>query len=226
MLLLVVEDDPEIAVQVSAGMERLGHTARTAHTGADALRATEDGQFDAVILDRMLPDIAGDEVLRQLLKRPSKPPVLMLSALGSVSDRIQGLQEGADDYLAKPFDMEELAARLQAIVRRSGVRESEGIIAVGELRLDPAGHRAVFKERSVVLNRKQFSLLAQLMRNADRLVTRKMLLEAVWGFAFETSTNIVESNLSRLRSSLMELGCDAIETKRGSGYVLCSAACT
>jgi two-component system OmpR family response regulator len=223
--LLVVEDDPDIAAQVSLGMERLGYSAKTAQTGAEALSATENGHFDAVILDRMLPDITGDEVLRHLLGRPSKPPVLMLSALGSVSDRIHGLQAGADDYLAKPFDMEELAARIQAISRRSGARESEGIIAVGALHLDPAGHRACYLGQSVVLNRKQFSLLAELMRNADRMVTRKMLLESVWGYAFETTTNIIESNLSRLRTRLQELGCDAIETRRGSGYVLRSSAC-
>jgi two-component system OmpR family response regulator len=223
--LLVVEDDPEIADHVAIGMRRLGHSAKMARTGAEALQATKSDDFDAVILDRMLPDITGDEVLRQLLVRPSRPPVLMLSALGSVSERIQGLQAGADDYLAKPFDMEELAARLQAISRRSLGRESEGTIAVGDLYLDPAGHRACFKGEAVLLNRKQFSLLVQLMRNADRLVTRKMLLEGVWGYGFETTTNIVESNLSRLRNKLLELGCDAIETRRGSGYILRSSDC-
>lgn len=207
-------------------MRRLGHLATTARTGAEALQATKSDDFDAVILDRMLPDITGDEVLRQLLFRPSRPPVLMLSALGSVSERIQGLQAGADDYLAKPFDMEELAARLQAISRRSVGRESEGTIAVGALHLEPAGLRACFKGEAVLLNRKQYSLLVQLMRNADRLVTRKMLLEGVWGYGFETTTNIVESNLSRLRTKLLELGCDAIETQRGSGYVLRSSSCS
>lgn len=226
MKLLVVEDDMEIADQLAVGMRRLGHSTTTARTGAEALQASKSDDFDAVILDRMLPDITGDEVLRQMLVRPSRPAVLMLSALGSVSERIQGFQAGADDYLAKPFDMEELAARLQAISRRSVGRESEGTIAVGALHLDPAGLRACFKGEAVLLNRKQYSLLVQLMRNADRLVTRKMLLEGVWGYGFETTTNIVESNLSRLRTKLLELGCDAIETQRGSGYVLRSLSCS
>jgi two-component system, OmpR family, response regulator len=223
--LLVVEDDPEIAAQVSTGLARLGHVANIAPTGASALLATENRHYDAVILDRMLPDITGDEVLRHLLCRISHPPVLMLSALGSVGDRIQGLHLGADDYLAKPFDMEELAARIQAIVRRAPGRESDGNIAVGSLQLEAASHCARFKGAVVSLNRKQFSMLAHLMRNADRLVTRKMLLENVWGYSFEPSTNIVESNLSRLRTTLSEAGCDAIETKRGSGYILNSASC-
>jgi two-component system, OmpR family, response regulator len=225
MHLLVIEDDPEIANQVSTGLKRLGHFANIAPTGASALLATEAQHYDVVILDRMLPDISGDEVLRHLLARSERPPVLLLSALGSVSDRIQGLQLGADDYLAKPFDMEELAARLQAIVRRTPARESEGNIAVGLLQLDAASHCATFKGAVVSLNRKQFSLLAHLMRNADRLVTRKMLLENVWGYSFEPSTNIVESNLSRLRTTLLEAGCDAIKTQRGSGYMLRSASC-
>ena len=225
MFLLVVEDDPVIAAQVSLGLERLGHELRVVTSGCDALAETAARSFDAVVLDRMLPDLSGIEVLRQMGGNYAKPPILMLSALGSVADRIQGLNAGADDYLAKPFDMEELAARVEAITRRSVPRDSEGTIAVGSLQLDAAGHSASFRGGVVALNRKQFSLLAHLMRHADRLVTRRMLLEDVWGYDFEPSTNIVESNLSRLRTRLMEVGCDAIETKRGSGYVLHSARC-
>jgi len=225
MNVLVVEDDPAIAVQVISGMKRLGHDTSVASSGREALWVTQVQQFDAVVLDRMLPDITGDEVLQDLLTRPTRPPVLMLSALGSVSDRINGLRSGADDYLAKPFEIEELAARLEAITRRAGSRESDGNIAVGLLRLDPGAQRACFKGNSIKLNGKQFSLLVELMRNADRLVTRQMLLESVWGYAFDTTTNIVESNLSRLRSKLVDLGCDAIETKRGRGYILVSSNC-
>lgn len=225
MFLLVVEDDPVIAAQVSLGLERLGHDLRVVANGCDALAETAARNFDAVVLDRMLPDLSGIEVLRQMGGNHAKPPVLMLSALGSVADRIQGLHAGADDYLAKPFDMEELAARVEAITRRSAPRDSEGTFVVGSLQLDPAAHSASFRGDVVALNRKQYSLLAHLMRNADRLVTRRMLLENVWGYDFEPSTNIVESNLSRLRTRLMEVGCDAIETKRGLGYVLHSTRC-
>lgn len=226
MFLLVVEDDPVIAAQVTLGMERLGHESRVVSNGWDALAETAQRNFDVVVLDRMLPDLSGIEVLRQLNRDNLRPPVLMLSALGSVADRIQGLKAGADDYLAKPFDMEELAARVEAITRRSAARDSEGNIAVASLQLNAAGHSASFRGAVVALNRKQFSLLVHLMRNADHLVTRRMLLENVWGYTFEPTTNIIESNLSRLRSKLMEVGCDAIETKRGSGYVLHSARCS
>jgi len=225
VFLLVVEDDPVIAAQLALGMEQLGHELRVVANGRDALSATTTCNFDAVVLDRMLPDLSGIDVLRELAGHSAKPPVLMLSALGSVADRIQGLKAGADDYLAKPFDMAELAARIEAIARRSPARELEGTMAVGALRLDAAGHAVRFGSEVVALNRKQYSVLAHLMRHADRLVTRRMLLEGVWGYDFEPSTNIVESNLSRLRTRLMEVGCDAIETKRGSGYVLHSARC-
>jgi two-component system OmpR family response regulator len=152
-------------------------------------------------------------------------PVLMLSALGSVKDRIEGLEVGADDYLAKPFDMDELAARLSAIARRNVSRPEGSRLQVGRLELDPSSHRARYRDASAALNRKQYSLLAHLMRNTDRLVTRSMLLESVWAYSFSPTTNIVESNMSRLRTALLGLGCDPIETQRGAGYILRSDRC-
>ncbi|HEX7854784.1 MAG TPA: response regulator transcription factor [Sphingobium sp.] len=226
MHLLVVEDDPVIADHIVSGLGLFGHSATLARTGSEAMQALIDQSHDAVVLDRMLPDIDGASVIRHMRSGHSSVPVLMLSALGSVKHRIEGLQIGADDYLAKPFDVDELVARLHAIVRRGAPRLDSVGLAVGMLRLDPSSHRAVYGAGAVVLNRKQYSLLAHLMRNADRLVTRSMLIECVWSYSFSPGTNIIESNMSRLRTALQEINCDPIETQRGAGYILRSERCT
>jgi two-component system OmpR family response regulator len=224
--LLVVEDDPVIADHIVSGLSLFGHSATLARTGSEAFQALTDRPHDAVVLDRMLPDIDGGSVIKRMRSDYGTLPVLMLSALGSVKHRIEGLQIGADDYLAKPFDIDELAARLQAIVRRGAARPDSVGLEVGMLRLDPSSHRAVYRDGAVVLNRKQYSLLAHLMRNADRIVTRSMLLECVWSYSFSPSTNIIESNMSRLRTALQEIACDPIETQRGAGYILRSERCS
>lgn len=227
MRFLVVEDDPVIADHLARGLAGMSHEVDHARTGKAALAALADGPYDGIVLDRMLPDIGGLELIEHFRARsPQLPPVLMLSALGSVKDRIAGLQAGADDYLTKPFDLTELAARLNAIARRSGAQPTSGAgLRVGGLRLDPSSHSARFGTAELRLNRKLFSLLAHLMRYADQLVTRDMLLEHVWGYTFAPSTNIVESNMSRLRAGLQTIACDPIETMRGQGYILRSAQC-
>ncbi len=225
MHFLIVEDDPVIAEHIVAGLVQLGHETTLTQTGSEAILALGKRPHDAIVLDRLLPDINGLSVIGHVRREGNSVPILMLSALGSVKDRIEGLQMGADDYLAKPFDMDELAARLNAIARRTASRADVSQLEVGRLQLDPSSHRALYREASAVLNRKQFSLLAHLMRNADRLVTRSMLLEAVWAYSFSPTTNIVESNMSRLRTALQGLGCDPIETHRGAGYILRSERC-
>lgn len=225
MRLLVVEDDELMSDHINRGLNSLGHEVAVAHSGEHAIAQSVARDFDAVVLDHMLPDMPGIDVLHRLRAAGRKPPVLILSALNSVEDRIEGLEAGADDYLAKPFNMAELAARLTAIARRQSRQSEPGDLVVGNLRLDVEGHMATFCGSEIGLNRKQFSLLAHLMRNADRLVTRGMLIENVWGYKFQPLTNIVESNMSRLRSRLLESGCDPIETRRGSGYILRSARC-
>jgi two-component system OmpR family response regulator len=223
--ILVVEDDPVIADHILTGLHQHGYDATLARSGGEALAAFEPNAHDAIVLDRLLPDINGLVTLDRLRRKGSTVPVLILSALGSVNDRIEGLRVGADDYLTKPFDIDELAARLAAITRRNHSRPEGAMIEVGRLQLDPASHRASFREDALVLNRKQYSLLAHLMCNADRLVTRSMLLERVWAYRFSPTTNIVESNMSRLRAALLDLGCDPIETQRGAGYILRSERC-
>jgi len=223
---LVVEDDAVIADHITACLGTLGYRPERVASGEDALAAIERQRFSGMVLDRLLPGMSGIEVLARLRAERRLPPVVMLSALGTVKDRIEGLAAGADDYLAKPFDMDELVARLNAVTRRAApTPPSDTGLAVGRLKLDPSSHSVLFLDRTIELNRKQFSLLAHLMRCADRLVTRGMLLESVWGYAFTPTTNIVESNMSRLRARLEELGCDPIDTLRGSGYVLRSERC-
>ncbi len=225
MRLLVVEDDPVIADQVTRGLRAIDHEVHVAATGAGALLVLQQGHWDAVVLDRMLPDLNGLSIIQQIRRYGHATPILMLSALGSVKDRIEGLASGADDYLAKPFDMDELAARIAAISRRGMAVAENARLEVGRLTLDPSGHEARFHDRAVTLNRRQYSLLAHLMRHADRLVTRSMLLEGVWGYTFAPTANIVESNLSRLRTALIGIDCDPIETQRGAGYILRSDRC-
>ncbi|MBU6267924.1 MAG: response regulator transcription factor [Sphingomonadales bacterium] len=231
MKVLVVEDDPEIAGHLGRGLAALGHDTDVALSGAAAISACAAASFDAIVLDRMLPDISGIAVMQHLRRSTeSQAPIVFLSALASVEDRIEGLMAGADDYLTKPFELAELNARISAVVRRGKHAPADGEkrgndLVVGRLSLDPAGHRACFAGEDVALGRKEYSLLAFLMRHSDRVVTRAMLLEGVWNYGFQPTTNIVESNLSRLRTSLGYLGIDPIETRRGSGYVLRSDRC-
>lgn len=226
MNLLIIEDDPLIAEELADSLSALGHTSRQCATGAEGVSAFRQGFFDAIILDRMLPDMTGTGVLEHLRSIGAVPPVLILSALGSVKDRIEGLHAGADDYLAKPYDINELDARLAALARRGSQAHADGLsCSIGHLRLDTAHHKAWFADRSIALNRMQVGLLAYLMRHADRLITRSMLLEGVWDYTFNPSTNLVESNISRLRGRLEEIGCDPIMTRRGEGYMLLSDQC-
>lgn len=223
--LLIVEDDQIIADHIFAGLLPLGHSHALAQTGAAAIRILSSHTFQAVVLDRMLPDIDGISVLRHIREGSTSVPVLMLSALGSVKNRIEGLESGADDYLTKPFSMDELAARLNALVRRNVSPADVATIAVGGMRLDSTSHCVSYRGRSEVLNRKQYSLLAYLMSHADKVATKAMLLNAIWSYSVSASANIIESNMSRLRAVLQNLGCDPIETQRGAGYILRSERC-
>jgi two-component system OmpR family response regulator len=224
--LLLVEDDPVIAHELTGSLDALGHQCVHCVTGAGAIGAFAQGAFDAIILDRMLPDLTGTGLLDHLREQGPLPPVLMLSALGSSRDKVEGLNAGADDYLAKPYDIGELNARLTALSRRGAQVHSDVIsLSIGQLRLDGANHKVRFGARQGHLNRVEFSLLLFLMRHADRLVTRAMLLEGVWSYSFQPVTNLVDSNISRLRRRLLDLGCDPIVTRRGEGYVLLSDEC-
>jgi two-component system OmpR family response regulator len=219
MQILLAEDDVETAEFVARGLSELGHNVLRAADGADALHYATTEDCDLIVLDRMLPKLDGLAVLRRLRAAQIETPVLLLTALGRIEDRVEGLEAGADDYLVKPFAFSELAARLNALRRRRPLQETPTQILAGRLKMDLLA-RQVWRDGQIVpLQPREFRLLEELMRNNDRVVTRTMLLERVWGFHFDPQTNIVETHISRLRAKLNRGGApDAIETLRGVGY--------
>jgi two-component system OmpR family response regulator len=219
MRILLAEDDVETAEFVARGLTELGHNVLRAADGADALHyaATED--CDVIVLDRMLPVMDGLAVLKRLRAAKVETPVLLLTALGRIEDRVEGLEAGADDYLVKPFAFSELAARLNALGRRRPLQETPTQIRAGPLTMDLLTRQVWRDDQLVALQPREFRLLEELMRNSDRVVTRTMLLERVWHFHFDPQTNIVETHMSRLRAKLNRGGGpDVIETLRGVGY--------
>ncbi|HEY1142535.1 MAG TPA: response regulator transcription factor [Sphingomicrobium sp.] len=221
MKLLLVEDDPQTAIHIAQGLAELGHQVDSCATGSDALAKIIDRHrdYDAVILDRLLPELDGVDVVSEMRKAGIRLPVLMLTALGSIEDRVEGLEAGADDYLVKPFALPELVARLNAIMRRAGQTPAPQVLTAGGIEIDRFARSVSRAGRRIVLQPREFQLLEQLMLNAGRFVTRRLLLESVWGFSFDPRTNIVEAHMSRLRGKLNEgFPTDAIETVRGSGY--------
>ena len=219
MRILIAEDDPQTAGFVERGLGELGHVVTLAGNAADALHLGAVEPFDAIVLDRMLPGMDGVDILKRWRAAGIGTPVLMLTALGQIADRVDGLEAGADDYLVKPFAFSELSARIGALLRRPPMSDEITRIELGSVVLDLLKRTAERSGRRIALQPKEFSLLEQLMRNADRVVTRTMLLESVWDFHFDPQTNIVESHLSRLRAKLNEgFADDPIETVRGSGY--------
>ncbi len=221
MRVLVAEDDATAADFIARGLIELGHDVIWAATGTEALaRLTAEG-FDVAILDRMLPELDGLAVLQQARAAGTALPILMLTALGRIEDRVDGLEAGADDYLVKPFAMSELVARLNALMRRRSAGDSVTALTVGPLAMDVLHREVRHDGRLIPLQPREFRLLEELMRNAGRIVTRTMLLESVWGFHFDPQTNLVETHMSRLRTKLALGGVkDVIETVRGAGYRL------
>jgi two-component system OmpR family response regulator len=219
MHILLAEDDTDTAEFVARGLGELGHNVMRAADGADALHFATTEAVDLIVLDRMLPAMDGVTVLKRLRAAKVEAPVLLLTALGRIEDRVQGLEAGADDYLVKPFAFSELAARINALGRRRPLSDEPAQFEVGPVRMDLLT-RQVWRDGVLVpLQPREFRLLEELMRNGDRAVTRTMLLERVWGFHFDPQTNIVETHISRLRAKLNQGGgADVIETLRGVGY--------
>jgi two-component system OmpR family response regulator len=219
MRILLAEDDIETAALIEQALGELGHVVTGAATGADALDIGTTATFDVIVLDRMLPAIEGLDVLRRLRAAGVRTPVMVLTAKGGITDRVDGLDAGADDYLVKPFAMAEFVARLNALMRRPPITDVLTRLTIGDIALDILRREVTRAGRPVHLQPREFSLLEFLMRQAGRTVTRTMFLEEIWGFHFDPQTNIVESHLSRLRSKLREgFANDPIETVRGAGY--------
>jgi two-component system OmpR family response regulator len=218
--ILVIEDDAETAAEIGTELARLGFTVGCAANGPDGLVQAVTGQWDAIVLDRMLPGLDGLDLLRELRCRNINTPALVLSALGQVSDRITGLRAGGDDYLVKPFALGELSARLEVLLRRpTGGTQTK--LHVGPIELDLIVRRATRGGRTLDLLTREFQLLEYLMRREGVLVTRKMLLADVFGYHFDMRTNLIDVHLGRLRRKLD--GPDEhpmLTTLRGEGFVL------
>ena len=225
MRILVIEDDAETAAYIVRGLREHGHLADHVADGQDGLVMAAGGQHDVLVVDRMLPGIDGLGLVRTLRGAGVKAPVLFLTALRGVGDRVQGLEAGGDDYMVKPFAFAELLARLHALARRPPLSDVPTVLRVADLELDLLRRTVTRGGERVELQPREFRLLEFLVRHADRVVTRTMLLEGVWDFHFDPHTNIVETHISRLRSKISRGGADPelIHTVRGSGYVLRAA---
>ena len=221
MHILLVEDDAKMAAYLQKGLKESGHIIDTAATGPDGLNLALHCTFDAAIIDRMLPGLDGLALIAALRQAGNKLPVLILSALGQVDHRVEGLQAGGDDYLAKPFAFSELEARLAALVRRAGVEAAETSLALADLELDLLSRTVTRAGRDIALQPKEFALLEYLLRHAGQVVTRTMLLEHVWGYHFDPQTNVIDVHISRLRQKI-DKGFDTplLHTVRGAGYRL------
>jgi two-component system OmpR family response regulator len=220
MRVLVVEDEPKLAALVARALREEGHPADVAGRGEDALWMANAAPYDAIVLDVMLPDLDGFEVLRRLRAGQTWTPVLMLTARDAVADRVGGLDAGADDYLTKPFSFAELLARLRAVARRGPV-ERPTTLEVGDLRLDPAAHRAWRGGTELDLSAREFALFELFMRRSGETLSRLQLLEGAWDMAFESRSNVIDVYVRYLREKVdRPFGREAIETVRGVGYRL------
>jgi two-component system OmpR family response regulator len=221
MHVLLIEDDEETAAFLSAGLAQGGHHVDHIVSGRDGVIAAAGSQYDVLVVDRMLPGMDGLSVVKALRSANVKTPVLFLTAVAGLDDRVEGLTAGGDDYLAKPFALSEVMARLAALARRPPLSQVQTVLRVADLEMDLLSRRVVRASKVIDLQRREFQLLEYLMRNAGRVVTRSMLLENVWEYNFEPRTKIVETHVSRLRAKInIEGSARLIETVRGSGYVI------
>jgi two-component system OmpR family response regulator len=220
MRVLVVEDEVRLALLLKRGLEEEGYAVDTSGDGAEALWHATETDYDAIVLDIMLPSMDGLEVTRRLRAEGRWTPVLLLTARDAIDDRVVGLDAGADDYLVKPFSFAELAARVRALVRRGRV-ERPTVLEVGDLRLDPARRRAWRAEVELDLSPKEFALLGLFLSHPGEVLTRTRILEHVWDFAYDPASNVVDQYVGYLRRKIdRPFGRDDLETVRGAGYRL------
>jgi two-component system OmpR family response regulator len=221
MRLLIIEDDRDAADYIVRAFRETGHIADHAADGEEGLALALDGEYDVLIVDRMLPKRDGLSVIGTLREKGIQTPVLILSALGQVDDRVKGLRAGGDDYLPKPYSFSELLARVEALARRRGGRGDEMLYRVGDLELDRLSHQVRRGKEEIVLQPREFRLLEYLMKHAGQVVTRTMLLENVWDYHFDPQTNVIDVHISRLRSKIDKgYGQPLLHTVRGAGYMI------
>jgi two-component system, OmpR family, response regulator len=221
MRILVIEDDEQTAGYLRKGLKEAGHAVDWSKDGRDGLFMATNERYDLFIVDRMLPGIDGLSIVRVLRSENVRTPILILSALGQVDDRVRGLKAGADDYLSKPYAFSELTARVEALLRRTGGESVETRLSVADLELDLLKRTATRAGQNIELKPREFRLLEYLMRHESQVVTRTMLLEGVWDYHFDPQTNVIDVHMSRLRQKI-DKGFDTplIQTVRGAGYML------
>lgn len=221
MRILLIEDDREAAVYLTKALREAGHTVDHAGDGEVGWHYAETSTYDVLVVDRMLPRRDGLSVIEGLRAKGDQTPVLILSALGQVDDRVKGLRAGGDDYLTKPYAFTELLARVEALERRSRPGQSETQYRVADLVLDRLSHQVTRGDEEIVLQPREFRLLEYLMKNAGQVVTRTMLLENVWDYHFDPQTNVIDVHISRLRAKI-DKGHDKslLITVRGAGYMI------
>jgi DNA-binding response OmpR family regulator len=219
MRILIVEDELRIAAYIKRGLEEQGYAVDSAFNGREALECAQTVDYDVIVLDIMLPEIDGLAVCRQLRKRKCRTPVLMLSARGGLDDRVNGLDAGADDYLAKPFALKELLARLRALTRRAADVPKTPVLELADLRVDTRARRVTRAGRIIKLTSKAFAVLEYMMRSSDQVLTRAEIAEHVWNFDSDNQSNIVDVYIRNLRRSIDDpFETKLIHTIRGAGY--------
>jgi two-component system OmpR family response regulator len=221
MRVLIVEDDEQIASFVIKGLRQAGFAVDHAADGEDGLHMAEVNPYDVMIIDIMLPERDGFSVIESLRSRGNTTPILVLSARGSLDDKLKGFQSGSDDYLTKPFSFSELLARLQALLRRTNRGQSQNALGVGDLQMDLLSRKVTRGNREIELQPREFALLEYLMRNSGNVVSKTMILEHVWDYHFDPQTNVVDVLVHRLRNKIdKDFQTKLIQTVRGVGYVL------
>ena len=221
MHILFIEDDERVAGYVTKGLREAGHLVDHLADGKQGLVQATCESYDVIILDRMLPTVDGMKILHTIRAMGDMTPVLILSALGDVDERVRGLQAGSDDYLAKPFSLTELLARVEVLGRRGPVAAEPSMLKIADLEIDRLGHLVKRRGKRIELTAREYRILECLVRNAGRVVTRTMLLENVWDYHFDPQTNIVDQHVSKLRQKIdRDFAVQLIHTVRGTGYVL------
>ena len=225
MKILLIEDDADTSRFVANGLRERGHVVDQSEDGRDGLFLASEAAYDVMVIDRMLPRVDGLAIVKTVRAAGVKAPVLMLTTLSGVNDRVEGLEAGADDYLVKPFAFAELLARVNALARRPPITGEESVLRVADLEMDRLKRTVTRAGRRIELQQQEFKLLEYLMRNAGQVVTRTMLLENVWEFHFDPRTSVVETHISRLRAKVdRDFERELIHTVRGSGYCLSDSA--
>lgn len=222
MKLLLIEDDQQVQDFVVKGMQESGHTIDATGDGKDGLFLATTEQYDVIILDRMLPSLDGITILKTLRGADNAVPVLLLSALGEVDDRVAGLRAGSDDYLVKPFAFAELLARVESLNKRGNniTSDKQTTLSVGDLHMDLLARKVTRAGEDIDLQTREFALLEYLLKHKGELVTRTMMLEAVWNYHFDPQTNVIDVHISRLRKKIGDTDSTLIKTNRGAGYII------